>query len=65
MGAVQSRDFPMQPRAWYIHPPTGQPFGPCYTQSQAQIEAVRVAVRVDCYDLAVQFRQFVQPNPDP
>ena len=45
MGAVQSRDFPMQPQAWYIHPPTGQPFGPCYTQSQAQIEAVRIVTK--------------------
>jgi hypothetical protein len=35
----------MQPRAWYIHPPSGQPHGPCYTQSQAQIEAARIATK--------------------
>lgn len=33
----------MQPRAWYIHPPTGKPYGPCYTRGQAQMEAVRIA----------------------
>lgn len=33
----------MQPRAWYIHPPTGKPYGPCYTREQAQMEAARIA----------------------
>lgn len=33
----------MQPRAWYIHPPTGKPYGPCFTKGQAQMEAVRIA----------------------
>lgn len=35
----------MQPRAWYIHPPTGKPYGPCYTQGQAMMEAARIATR--------------------
>lgn len=33
----------MQPRAWYIHPPTGKPYGPCFTRGKAQMEAARIA----------------------
>lgn len=33
----------MQPRAWYIHPPKGKPYGPSYTEWQAKVEAARLA----------------------
>lgn len=33
----------MQPRAWYIHPPKGKPYGPSFTEWQAKVEAARMA----------------------
>jgi hypothetical protein len=35
----------MQPRAWYVIAPNGQRHGPSYTERQAQLAAVKIALK--------------------